>query len=225
MKICFPTVLVILLAGSLFGQSLDFFNGLTLNQYYNFTKEYVYYPTSFETGTGFSTGAGFNTRFNSITGTPIRFTLRFQQYSGGFEEKGGGLGFRFSNKCHIQTQSLGIGIFPADLSLLNKRLELGLGLEYTVILTDHLTGTSYNETSGSSSSITPLDENKRSFSKITGFGFLARVAYVVELEGGWELFPQYSFYWGLSNRFFEYVYDVKNMQHLFEIGIRKKLKT
>lgn len=222
MKIYFPTVLATLLAGSLAGQSIDFFNGLTLNQYYSFVKEEGHYQASFVPGSGFSSGIGFRTRFTSLAGAPIRLTLRFQQFDGGFEVSGGGLGYGFENKGKIRTQSLGVGIFPVDLSLLNQRLEIGLGMEYTFILTDHLTGTSYYWMAGPSSSTIPLDEKKSDFSKTFGFGLLARAAYVFKLENGWELFPQYGFYWGLSNRFSHYVDGVKNMQHLFELGIRKQ---
>ena len=193
-----------------------------IHQYYDFQKHEGHYRASYRPGYGFACGVGLAFRDVFGEGNNLLVSLRFQQFGGGLRITGGGLGGGYSIEARTRTQNLALNVFPLNFQLVNKRLEAGLGAEASVVLTDHLTGTHSYWQAGPTSGTGRLDKSKGDFSKAIGAGLIGRLAWVHALEGGWELSPQLTVYWGMSDRFFEYAENTKNMCLLLGVGLRKR---
>lgn len=209
-------------SGALSAQRLEFFNGFVVNQNYDFQKNEGHYRASYRPGYGFASGLGLAFRDIFREGNTPLISLRFQQFGGSFRTTGAGLGGGYSIEARTRTQILALSVFPLNVQLFNKRLEAGLGAEASVVLTDHLTGTRDYWQVGPISGTSILNKTKGDFSKTFNAGAAGRLAWVQPLERGWELVPQLAFYWGLTERFFEYAENTKNICVVLGVGLRKR---
>jgi len=204
---------------NLYSQSVELAAGLNLNKFYQTSKSNPHYSGSYNMGPGFAIRGAFNTsEYNKWT---LRFTIAYDQYQGNFLAENSGLGGGYSLDAKVKKSVLELGISPLNFKLSNH-LYLSFGLNFSVLLTEDFTGIATSWESGKTKIWDVSDENTE-FNSSTYFGVNSSISYDFVLSDEISIFPQYTYYLGLSKEFIKFPDFTKSMRHYFSIGIKMRL--
>ena len=208
-----------LYVGGLYSQSVELAAGLNLNKFYQTSKSNPHYSGSYSMGSGYAIRGAYNTsEYNKWT---LRFTIAYDQYQGGFLAENSGLGGGYSLDAKVKKSVLELGISPLNFKMF-KHLYLSFGVNYSFLLTEDFTGIAHSWQAGDSKTWDVSDENAE-FNSSTYFGVNGSISYDFVLSDDISIFPQYTYYLGLSKEFIKFPDFTKSMRHYFSIGVKKRI--
>lgn len=159
----------------------------------------------------------------SVDWAKMRFSLAYEHYDGELYVRSGGLGGGGSKSAEFRKSLLSACIFPHGFTI-KKKLDLQIGLQLSWLLHEEFSGKSASWSSipytGGSST---LEDSYDHYNSAFYIGLVGRVAYNIKIAESIYIFPQYSFYFGLSPEFREPPTETRSMRHFFGIGIEKRL--
>lgn len=201
------------------GQTLGMSAGLNRNIYYVFHSNYEGWPKN-SAGSGYTFFIDLN-EVNFLDTLPLRFTVRYGQYTGTINTHFNSLAGSSTTYAEIEKYNLGAAIYPMNFKIGNK-VNLSFGCDFNYTLNGSMNGYHNSYVMNYWYRTTELDPDKY-FSKFNvGVIFLAD--YSFKLNEKFNLYFQYTFYLGLTDEFRNIEQDVKSMQHQIGIGISKNLK-
>jgi len=218
-------IILILIAISclpLFGQNIELFGGLNTNQFHDYRQNEGHFQSSYNPGSGYS----FALAIDSIKADwmTLRFTLKFDKYSGSLTASDGGLGGGYTTTAKIDKSLISLGVFPLNFRII-KRIDLNIGFEISKLISESYKGTSNDWLMGRPNWSYDLQEKYNKYSSSINLGLSTRLAYNLQINESIIISPQYIFYFGLSNEFIEFPEATKSIRHFIGIGIKKRIKS
>ena len=209
---------------TLHAQKVEFFGGYNRNNFFDYEKNSPNTVSEYNGGDGFSLGFSISDiQYDSI---PLKFTLNFDNYKGGFSVTNGGMGGASTTTAQVRKNTLGLGLYPFNFKLFNK-VEFNLGGEFGFLVSDVTTGKMSSWTYGGSepgsykSTLTTIDNHAERINNSKYFGFCGIVSYHFKISEKWLLSPQYKFYYGIKNDFKAVEASIKSLRNNFSIGISR----
>jgi hypothetical protein len=206
---------------TLFGQKIELFGGPDKNIFHDYDQNQSHFSSAYKSGLDFTAGIGVDSV--KIDWLTMRFTLQFSNYGGELEASDGGLGSMSTTKAKINKSVISLGIFPLNCRIFH-RIDLNFGLEISRLIGEKFSGTSSGWMMGRPDWSYDLHDQFKRYSSLVYFGFRGKISYDLFLSKSIIIFPQYSYYFGLSNEFDQFPETTKSMRHSFCIGIKRKLK-
>ena len=194
----------------LHSQKMDVFVGTNYNLMFDFAEKGVHYYSAFEEDFGYAVSLGYENSRSSF-----RSMLRLDSYKGSFEASDGALGSGYSTETNYSKTILSLGLYPVKIKVF-PRLDINLGMVFSVLLHDSLDGDYTIWTVGQPSKVYPLDND---YSSDLYFGAEARFAYQFPISYNVTLIPQYMAYFGVTNEFTEFPEKVKSLRNFLGVGL------
>ena len=215
------TILFITLTVAFYGQKLEAYAGLNLNQFHDYNNNGGNYSTSFKSGLGPVVGIGIDSvRLDLLK---FRFTLQYEMVTGELAAYEGGHMYSHATNAEIKKSILSLGIFPICLRII-KRIDINFGVQLSLLLSESFEGTESGWSWENGSYENDLQDVYDRYSSVFSCGLTGRIAYDFKLPASYYISPQYSFYYGLTNEFVDFPEETKSMRHYFCIGVEKRLK-
>jgi hypothetical protein len=206
-------------ATSLYSQSFELAAGANLNRFYQIGEDNPHYTATYETGAGFVVRAAYN--FSRATKIPLRLTIAYEQYQGDFRAVNSGLGGGYILDAHIDKSVVTIGFSPLALKLFHN-LNISFGADFSILLSEDFSGTGTSWEMDTTTIIKEVYEDD--FNASTYFGLNATISYDFHITDDIMIFPQYTFYIGLTKEFDKFPDFTHSMRHFFCIGLKKNIK-
>ena len=223
MKARLVLLLSILIIWSGTAQELEIYGGGNLTRFYDRVGDYYHNLNKYTPGPGAQLGLGFeHVKMGPI---PIGMTFSLEKYSGKFYVNNVGLGGGSETEAKVEATSIHLALYPFNIKLLKRHLEISLGWEASLLLQEKVQGVHKWRVLGIGSYEKEISDQMYSYSKKLNSGPIGRICYSFAFGKSWELVPQYKFYLGLTRRFQNLETDVWYSQHLFELAIRKNLSS
>ncbi len=205
-----------------FSQTLELSGGYLLNHMFDYEDDYYTHWRSDYTNGG---GYGLVLALEDVSAgrARMRFSLAFEHFDGELSAYNSGLGSGSGKTAEFNKSLLSVCFFPHGFTIL-KKFDLHIGIQISCLLNEKFTGTTSSwsiipYTGGSST----MEEKYDHFNSAFYAGLIARLAYNIKVAESLYIFPQYSFYFGLSPEFREFPTETRSMRHFFAIGIEKRL--
>lgn len=214
--------LSLILVNSLYlsSQNLEITGGINKNLFIDFVND-NHYGASYRSEYGYSFGMGIDDV--KVDWSTYRFTLNFTKYSGGLEAHDISLGGGSITTAQIDKSILSMGAYPINFRIF-KRMDLNLGVEFSILMDEHFKGTKSGWNIGNGSWNKSLAEEYKRYSAKQYFGLSGRLAYDIKITEKWFISPQYSYYFGLSREFIEFPEASRSMRHYYSLGLQRNLK-
>lgn len=210
-----------MLTVAFYGQKLEVYAGLNLNQFHDYNNNDGNFTASFDSGLGPVIGIGIDSvRVNLLK---FRFTLQYEMYTGELTAYEGGHMYYHNTTAEIKKSMLSLDIFPLSFRII-KRIDLNFGVQLSLLLSESINGTDSGWSQQNGSYEYDLQDVYDRYSSMFSFGLTGRIAYDFKLPNSFYISPQYSFYYGLTNEFVDFPEETKSMRHYFCIGVEKRLK-
>jgi len=213
--------LLFLCSFTAFSQNIEIIGGLNKNNFFDFKQNEGHFSSSYDSDYGYTIRIGIeNIKVDKLI---LRFILSYCKYGGELTASDGGLGGGYTTKARIDKSVISIGVFPINFKIID-RIDLNFGFELSGLISDDFRGTSSGWLMGRSEWSYDLNDKYNRFSSKTYFGLRGRIAYDFYFTNILTISPQYSYYFGLSNEFYEFPKVTKSMRHYFCIGLQIKIK-
>jgi hypothetical protein len=227
MKVAIFKIFLLLIISNSFGQTVEISCGANRNNYFDLQRENGHFITEYNPDFGFSFGLSISDF--KIDTLPMRISLLIDNYKGGFYTTNSGLGGGNTTEAKVNKTTLGIGIYPLNVSIRNN-FHFSFGGEVGLKLFDQTSG--YKSSWRMGTPITypytytymTIENDSVKINKNLVFGISGRISYDIRIKENWYINPQYKFYFGLTDEFENTEAKIKSMRHSFLIGIIRKLK-
>lgn len=200
---------------TLLAQNVEFFAGPTKNMFYDFKERSPHNDASYKSGYGYSLGLAIEDV--KIDWMVLRFTLRYDQYSGSTNSYNAVGTASYTQDLDFDKSILSFGVFPINRKLFNT-IDWNLGIEAARLLSESSTGSWSNTQAEQPNQSGEVSKDLR-FNAKSYFGLTTRFAYDLPINEHLSITPQYIFNFGLSNEFG----SAKSVRHFLGIGIKKHL--
>lgn len=206
---------------SAIGQNIELYGGQNTNHFHDYGQNVGHFQSSYNPGYGYSFGLAVDSiKADWMT---LRFTLKFDKYSGSLTASDGGLGGGYTTEAEIEKSLISFGVFPFNFQII-KRIDFNLGFEISKLISESYKGTSSGWVMGQPNWHYDLQERYSKYGSSISFGLSSRLAYNLQIGECITIYPQYSFYFGLSKEFIEFPESTKSVRHFIGIGIKKRVK-
>lgn len=191
-------LLLVLASSGLFAQNIELSAGILPNSFYDREDQSTpHYSSEYTPHEGVDIVLGIdNVRFDWY---PMRFTVGYLNYGGGFYIEDGGLGGSTAKKGTVEKSALALGLYFLNLKFFN-RVDFNLGTHYSFLLNQ-----SGNVSSSGWVLVEPGEVNTwegeevELESKQMVWGFSARLAYDFYLNDYIAISPQIRGYLGAES--------------------------
>lgn len=201
----------------LHAQTLGLSGGINRNRYFDLNREdSPHFSTSYSPGNGCSFVLSLSDiRFDTLM--PMRISLLYENYKGHFFTTYGGLAGYTNIDADVERTTLGIAIFPVNLTLF-QHLEFSLGVSASRKIKDYTRGQKDSWIAGVGT-YDSFSDDKFEFNNLFTWGVNTRVAYRIDLTNEWLLVPEYNFYAGLSDDLKNCNANIRSMRHSLMVGL------
>jgi len=208
-----------LYVGSLYSQSLELAGGLDINTFYQVGNNGYHYSSTYSMGSGYVIRGAYN--FSERHKVPIRLTIAYDKYQGDLSAHNTGLGGGYILDARINKSVLMFGLAANVLKPTNN-LNLSFGVDFSVLLTESFVGTGHTWFADSSWT-SDVSEEYNDYNSSSYFGLNATISYDFPITDDISIFPQYTFYLGLTKEFTKFPDFTRSIRQYFCIGIKKKI--
>jgi hypothetical protein len=208
-----------LYVGSLYSQSLELAAGVDINTFYQVGNNSYHYTSTYTMGPGFVVRGAYN--ISERHKIPIRLTIAYDKYQGDLSAQNSGLGGGYYLDAQIDKSVLMFGVSANVLKPTNN-LNLSFGLDFSVLLAESVDGTE-RFWSQDSTWTRDMTESYKDYNSSSYFGLNATISYDFHITDEISIFPQYTFYLGLSKELTKFPDFTKSIRQYFCIGIKKKI--
>jgi len=204
---------------NLYSQSVELAAGLDMNKFYQLGNNNYHYTSTYSMGSGYVIRGAYN--FSEHYKVPIRLTIAYDKYQGDFLARNSGLGGGYLLDARINKSVLMFGLAANVLKPTNN-LNLSFGVNFSVLLTESFDGTGHSWRIDSSWT-EDVSEKYNDFNSSSYFGLNATISYDFHITDEISIFPQYTFYLGLTKEFTKFPEFTKSIRQYFCVGIKKKI--
>lgn len=200
------------------GQRLEVFGGYFPNDYFERQPDEGHYFSEYSDGDGFSIGCSIDSLiYDSLR---FRFSISFEQYTGGITEYDGGLGGGYGLKAKSTKSTIGFRFYLINVNIV-KELCFNFGGAFNFLIGDDTEG--IKEVYNINGFYATYDLSDGSINAPVTFGFIGRVAYNLKVMNSWFVIPQYTVYLGMSPEFRYVTSRTRSFRQYFELGIGRRL--
>jgi hypothetical protein len=221
MKKFFSITLFLFVFSSLTSQNLEFFGGINRNRYVDFEREELHRSSEFFPEYGYSLGISVSGIETNIL--PVKFSLVFDQYNGGFKVQTGGLGSSSSTEAEVKKSTLGLAFYPVNLTFW-KHFQLGFGGLLSFRIAEKASGEKHFESMGTIPETISLDDYPESIRRNVVFGLSGSLGYDIVIHEKWFVSPQLKMYLGLSQEFRHIEMGIHSFRPEFDIAVIRRIK-
>ncbi|WP_018342193.1 hypothetical protein [Cytophaga aurantiaca] len=230
MKRYFSLILFsITLNTTLFAQRIECIAAVNYNHFYtkigsntdpNTTEDY-------KNGYGYTFSIGIDDI--KIDDLPLKFTLKYDHYTGGVSYNSSSMGGGNAYNIHTQKDMLGLGIYPLNATFFHK-LKLSIGTEFNFLIHSQQSGNQSswyytpNGPNPSTSSSSTIDNNSKKVNQIFNFGINTSLRYEFPLSDSWLVAPQAMLYLSMTNEFNSSFNNTKSIRPYLGLAFIKNLK-
>jgi hypothetical protein len=221
MKKFFSITLLLFVFSSLTSQNLEFFGGMNRNRYYDLEKEDPHRRSEYFPDYGYSLGicvSGIETNI-----LPVKFSLVFDHFNGGFNIRTGGLGSSSSTEAEVKKSTLGLAFYPVNLTFW-KHLQFSLGGLLSFRIAEKTSGEKHSWTMGSAPVTISLDDYPENIHRSIVFGLSGSLSYDIAIHEKWFVSPQLKMYLGLSKEFWHIEMGIHSFRPEFDIAVIRRIK-
>ena len=206
---------------SLFGQVAEFFGGINDNIFFDREDNAGHYSSSYKSGYGFCAGIGIDSV--KADWLLLRFSLKFDNYSGELHVSNGGNGGGSTTDAKIEKSIISLGIYPANFCLFHK-LHINLGIEASWLISETFSGTNSGWIYGGSTWNYNLKDkfNKLNASKYSSL--CGSISYDIRVSSSIMIAPQYTFHYGLTADFEQLSLEARSMRHTACLEVKWKFR-
>jgi hypothetical protein len=221
MKTTIFEILFFLIISNSLGQTVEFSGGANRNKFFDLERQDGHFITEYNPDFGYSFGISISDF--KIDTLRMRISLLIDNYKGNFYTTNGGLGGAYETEAEVNKTTMGIGLYPLNISIRNN-FHISLGGEFSLKLFDQTSGHKSSWRMGAPSTYMKIENDSVKINKNLFFGISGRISYDIRIKENWYIGPQYKFYFGLTDEFENTEAEIKSMRHNFLIGIIRKLK-
>jgi len=202
-------------------QTIELSGGYIINRMFDFEEDNPHYRSEYNTGSGY----GFVIAIEDIKVDwhRLRITLGFEKYNGELEVYSGGLGGGGGTHAFFDKSLISLGLYPVNFMIV-KKIDLNIGIIASILIHERFNGTYGGWMMTGPGFHYNIEDQYSQYNSNWYFGLSGRIAYNIKVSPSVYIFPQYSFYFGVSKEFCEFPYDTRSMRHFFAVGVEKRFQ-